>query len=158
MLGFVTGLIMGDSRESAVGSVVPAVLTLFGALAAYIMGSKGVRERIGVSTIILCFAFSLLVGTIFGSQVRSQFEFLREHPDYLKSRDIALEQNKLAVEVQRLEDYIEFLRLKSQYSEEKKLDLSRFDSTFEKHDMETKSTNVVKTEQTEAPPSTAQKK
>jgi hypothetical protein len=158
MLGFVTGLIMGDSRESAVGSVVPAVLTLFGALAAYIVGSKGIRERIGVSTIVLCFAFSLLVGTIFGNQVRSQYEVLHEHPDYLRSRDIALEQNKLAVEVQRLEDYIEFLRLKNQYSEEKKLDLSRFDSTFEKHETEAKGANAVKSEPPVAQSSTAQKK
>jgi hypothetical protein len=158
MLGFVTGFIMTDSREAAIGTVVPSVLTLFGALAAYMVGSKGIREQINISTIVLCFAFSLLAGAVFGIQVRTESQLYFEIPDYLRTREIALEQNKLAVEVQRLEDYIEFLKLKKQYSEENKLDLSRFDSTFEKHDAEAKSANVVKSEPPVTQSSAAEKK
>lgn len=144
MLGFVTGLIMGDSRESAVTSVVPAVL-IWGTsgVRCWVQRNWGADRSFGDS-----FAFSLLVGVIFGSRVRSQFEIRRGHPDYLRARDIVLEQNKPAAEVQRLEGYIE----------EKKLDLSRFESAFEKHDTDTKDANAVKSEPTKTQSFALQKK
>jgi len=149
---------MGDSRESAVGAVVPAILTLFGALGAYIVGSKGIRERTLVSVVMICFAFSLLIGTIFGIEVRIEVEHNIADPDYLRQRELVLEQNKLAVESRRLQDYIEFLRLKNEFAEKNNLDLSKFDSAFEKHDTETKAGTAVKSEATGSQSSTAQKK
>jgi hypothetical protein len=54
-----------------------------------------------------------------------------EAPTRVRDRELALEQVRLAVEVQRLENYIEFLKLKAQFADKEKLDLSRFESGFE---------------------------
>ena len=131
MLGFVTGEVMGVSRESAVGTVVPAVLTLLGGVAVYLVGSKGAEAQANVSAMVLCFAVALLIGSLFGARVRVEYDYAATDPERLRIRDLALEQNKFAVEVQRLEHYIEILKLKRDFAAEEKLDLSRFDSTFE---------------------------
>src|SRR5262245_33963646 len=131
MLGFVTGEVMGISREAAVGSVVPAVLTLLGGVAVYLVGSKGVEAQANVSAMVLCFAVALLVGSSFGAEERGQYDYAENDPDRLRINALALEHNKLAVEIQRLENYMEFLKLKRDFAEEEKLDLSRFESTFE---------------------------
>jgi hypothetical protein len=44
-LGFVTGDIMGNSRDSAVGDVLPAVLTLVAGVSIYVIGTKGVASQ-----------------------------------------------------------------------------------------------------------------
>jgi hypothetical protein len=131
LLGFVTGETMADSRQSAVGTVIPAALTLLGGIAAFVVGSKGARAQVTVSMMVLCFAFALLVGSIFGTRLRIEFDSSADDPMRLRLRDLALEQNALAVEVQRLEDYIEVLKLRRDFSEQEKLDLSRFESTYE---------------------------
>ena len=43
LLGFVTGQIMGQSREPAVMAVLPAVLTLLGGIDVYLVGAKGIQ-------------------------------------------------------------------------------------------------------------------
>jgi hypothetical protein len=114
-----------------VGSVVPAVLTLVGAVAVYIVGSKGLEAQVSVSAMVLCFAVSLLIGTLFGGQLRVEYEYAVTDPVRVQQHEFALQQIRFKVEVQRLEDYIEFLKLKRDYANEEKLDLSHFDSTFE---------------------------
>jgi hypothetical protein len=130
-LGFVTGHVMGISREPAVGTVVPAVLTLLGGVAVYLVGLKGAEAQANVSAMVLCFAVALLVGSLFGSRMRIEYDYEAANPDRLRTRDLALEENKFALEVQRLEHYIEILKLKRDFAAEEKLDLSRFDSAFE---------------------------
>jgi ABC-type multidrug transport system fused ATPase/permease subunit len=131
MLGFVTGQVMGQSRESAVGTVVPAVLTLLGGVAVYVVGSKGVEVQANVSAMVLCFAVTLLIGTLFGSKMRFDYDYAVADPVRLRNRELALQQNRSALEIQRLEDYIELLKLKRDFTEQEKLDLSRFESSFE---------------------------
>ena len=45
LLGFVTGQIMGQSREPAVMAVLPAVLTLLGGIVIYLVGAKGIQTQ-----------------------------------------------------------------------------------------------------------------
>jgi hypothetical protein len=131
-LGFVTGSLIGDSQTSVVGSVLPAVLTLLGGVAVYVIGSKGVEPQAVVSGLVLCFAFTLFAGSLFGLQLREDYNAEIIEPMRLRQRDIATEQNKLVVELQRLTDYQTFLKFKGDLSEQEKVDLSKFKSSFEK--------------------------
>jgi hypothetical protein len=49
------------------------------------------------------------------------------------SRDIELEKNRHAVDVQRLADYVELLKLKRDFETQEKVDLSRFESSLERN-------------------------
>lgn len=131
LLGFVTGELMGDSREGVVGSVIPAVLTLLGGVAAYIVTSRGVREQAATSGILICFTFCLLVGSAFGIRLRVEYETELNAPALLGQRDVALEKNRLAVDLQRLEDFITFMQLEDQFAKSDKIDLSKFKSALE---------------------------
>jgi hypothetical protein len=132
MLGFVTGYTMALSREPAVGTVIPAVLALLGGVAVYIVGSKGAEAQANVSSMALCFTSALLLGALFGTQLRTEVDIASGDPSRVRERELALEQVRLAVEVQRLENYIEFLKMKAQFADKEKLDLSRFESGFER--------------------------
>ena len=132
LLGFVTGEIMGQSRESAVGAVLPAVLTLLGGVAIYLIGSKGVQTQAMVASMVFCFAIALLMGTVYGARLRVEFEAGNSDPGYLWARSLALEQNRRLLEAVRLRDYVELLKLKRDFADKEKLDLSRFDSVLER--------------------------
>jgi hypothetical protein len=125
MLGFVTGDIMGQSRDAAVGAVLPAVLTLLGGVTIYIMGSKGVETQARVSAMVLCFSIALLAGSLYGATLRVAF-------DGDRSRMLQFEDNRNAVEVQQLLNYIEVLKLERELGNNEKLDLSHFKSALER--------------------------
>jgi hypothetical protein len=131
LLGFVTGQIMGDSRQSVVGTVIPATLTLLGGVAAFIVGSKGLRTQLLISGMMSCFTFSLLVGAIFGTRLRIEFEAELEHPTRLRAQALSAEQNRFVIDIQRLENYVELLKLRRDFAEQEKLDLNRFESGYE---------------------------
>ena len=131
LLGFVTGQIMGQSRESAVGAVLPAVLTLLGGIVIYLIGSKGIQTQAIVSSMAFCFAMALLVGSLYGARLRIEFDARNVDPPFLRARELALEQNQYVLEVARLRDYVKLLKLKRDFADKEKLDLSRFESMFE---------------------------
>ena len=81
---------------------------------------------------VFCFVIALLGGTLYGARLRVEFNAQYVNPPYLKARDLALEQNRRALEAARLLDYVEFLKLKRDFADKEKLDLSRFDSAFER--------------------------
>jgi len=137
MLGFVSGTIMANSREPTVAAVLPAVLTLMGGVAAFHIGSKGVESQVAVCALIFVFSLALYVGSFYGSEVRVQNETSVSH-------DIELEKNRHAVDVQRLVDYIELLKLKRRFESEEKVDLSRFESSVERKNDNKKSEQVEK--------------
>ena len=132
ILGFVTGELMTDSREAAVGAVVPACLTLIGVVAGYVVSTKGVESQPPIFAMLICFPFALFVGSLFGIGLRSESESQASDPRALLQHDLLLENNKLAVELQRLENYVVFLQQRNGFSTERKLDLSRFESSYEK--------------------------
>jgi predicted enzyme related to lactoylglutathione lyase len=73
MLGIVTGMVAGNSREPAVGATLPAVLSLIGGLAIYLV-DKGIAERILVSLSIIVLSMNLIVGFFWGAVVRINAE------------------------------------------------------------------------------------
>jgi hypothetical protein len=131
LLGFVTGLIMGESREPAVRAVLPGVLTFLGGVFIYLIGAKGIQTQAVVSCAVFCFVVTLLIGTQYGALLRTTFDSANSDPTYLRARDLALEQYRFSLEAARLRNYVELLKLKNAYAEKEKLDLSRFESTFE---------------------------
>ena len=132
VLGFVTGKILGNSREAAVGTVIPAILTLLGGITVYVIGVKGPRVQGPVSAMVLCFALSLFFGSHFGAQLRYSYETFINNPALIGHYALVAEQHRQAVELQRLGNYVEFLTFKQAFETERKLDLSGFQSSLEK--------------------------
>lgn len=85
MLGLVAGYLTGFSRESAVGAVLPAVLSFIGGLAVFLIG-KDKAHRTTVSLSVLTFSLSLLLGTSWGSIMRDTAEEYKKSEIYLKQR------------------------------------------------------------------------
>jgi hypothetical protein len=85
MLGIATGYVTGLSREPAVNAVLPAVLSLFGALGVFMIGKdKGSRTIVGFCT--FAFAVTLMLGILWGARMRwdiEQFLLSEEYLTYL---------------------------------------------------------------------------
>jgi hypothetical protein len=88
MLGLVTGIITGNSRDSAVGAVLPAVLTIVGAIAIYIFTSKQGAVHVLASLIVLALSTNLLMGAFWGSRLRQDYEAYRESGAYRWQREL----------------------------------------------------------------------
>lgn len=73
MLGLVAGYLTGFSRSPAVGAVVPAVLSLIGVLAAFLM-HRDRSSRVLVASLVLVFATMLALGTSWGAVMRQVWE------------------------------------------------------------------------------------
>jgi hypothetical protein len=125
MLGFVTGSNMSDSREPAVAAVMPAALTLMGGIGAFLIGSKGVKNQVVVAALIFNFSLALFIGGYSGAELRSQ-------NDLSLQPDIVLENNRHALDLKRLLNYVELLKTKHDFEAQEKVDLSRFESTLER--------------------------
>lgn len=125
--GFVTGFLMGSN----VSTVLPAVLTLLGGVAVYVVGSKGTEAQATVSGLVMCFAVTLFAGSLFGLQLQVEYNSQLNDPARLRQQALALEANREALEVQRLLDYIQVLKLKQGLADQNKLDLSKFSITYE---------------------------
>ena len=85
MLGLVAGYLTGFSREPAVGAVLPAVLSLMGAVAVFLVG-KNVASRMVVSLSVLIFSISLVFGTSWGAVMRQTAEDFRTSEAFLKQQ------------------------------------------------------------------------
>jgi hypothetical protein len=73
LLGITAGVLTGLSRDSAIGAVMPAVLSLVGGLALYILGLKHGDAKL-VGSCVLSLSLALLAGTFWGSLLRSEAE------------------------------------------------------------------------------------
>ncbi|MBZ9746790.1 hypothetical protein LB516_16190 [Mesorhizobium sp. CO1-1-7] len=73
VLGVTVGFVTSLSRESAVGAVLPAILSLVGGVGVYLV-SRGGRSAItsAVSVVMLCVSFSAGIG--YGSRARVENE------------------------------------------------------------------------------------
>lgn len=83
MLGLAAGYLTGFSREPAVGAVLPAVLSLMGGVAVFLVG-KNVTTRMIVGLSILIFSISLVLGTSWGAVMRQTAEDFRTSEIFLK--------------------------------------------------------------------------
>ena len=84
LLGIVTGKIMGQSREAAVGTVMPAILTFLGGALIYILNTRGVRQQIMGSAAVIGFTLCLALGIHWGATARVNAEL-----NALKLKEIA---------------------------------------------------------------------
>jgi hypothetical protein len=73
----------------------------------------------------LNFGIALFVGSSYGSAIRDEVSF---H----SVADVSLEEARARIEVERLIKYVELLKLKHDYEEKYKLDLSKFSSAYER--------------------------
>lgn len=70
-LGWVMGLVMAASREAAVGTVIPAALTLIGGVALFLFTEPRYKKEI-VFAAVFGFSAMLLFGTVLGSYERAR--------------------------------------------------------------------------------------
>ena len=87
MLGLVAGYLTGFSRSPAVGAVLPAVLSLVGGLAVFLIG-KDPSVRVAVSLSVLIFATGLLLGATWGAVMRQAAEDYYLSVPVLKGRAV----------------------------------------------------------------------
>jgi len=76
-IGAVTGLFMGGSRDSVVGTVVPAFLTVVSGLATYQFAARGRTYeswRTILPVAIACMFLAAVAGATFGASMRKQQE------------------------------------------------------------------------------------
>ncbi len=83
IVGIGVGYMTGLSRESAVGALIPAALTIIGGLGIYLYG-KSKRAAVLATFTILNFTILLLIGVLFGAGQRSESERMLESIDYQK--------------------------------------------------------------------------
>jgi len=69
LLGVVVGYATGLSRSSAVGDVLPAVLTFLGALSVYLMAQEK-KSALIAAVCVLVISVSLIAGMGYGSRLR----------------------------------------------------------------------------------------
>lgn len=91
-LGLVSGYLTSLSRQPAIGDLMPAALSLIGALSIYMIGNKQ-ESRVAVSVGVVVFSCCLLVGANWGAVTRAESEH------YLKSKDYRMQQILLEKEI-----------------------------------------------------------
>lgn len=126
VLGFVTGKVMSNSRNSAVGAVLPAVLTLLGGVSAYVIGIKEARMQGQVSAMLLCFALSLFIGSHFGAQLRYDYEVFLNDPRLSARHDDMAEELRLQLDLKRLANYVTVEHLKKDFETKYGIQLAGF--------------------------------
>ena len=73
VLGTTTGFLTGMSRSPAVGTVLPAVLSLVGGIAVFMLGKDGlVRDLVSRSVVAL--SVCIIVSALWGALERSAWE------------------------------------------------------------------------------------
>ena len=77
LIGLVSGYSVGVSRDSAVGAVIPAILTLVGALITFTFTRNSYNAD--VSTRIICSAIMLNIAVFFGLNVGAEARYTYEN-------------------------------------------------------------------------------
>lgn len=72
-LGTASGLLIGLSRNPAVGAVMPAVLSILSGFVAYMFGKDSV-DRALIALSVGCLTMSLMFGGIFGAVSREAYQ------------------------------------------------------------------------------------
>lgn len=112
LLGITTGQLTGQSREPAVGAVLPAVLGLIGGISVYLVGSKDKQHQFAVSLAVIAFTVNLLVGVFWGAHLRAQYENVLLSEDYLMDRaraehNVALKKLQYEKQIQEVRKILE---------------------------------------------------
>ncbi len=113
MLGIVCGQVSGQSREPAVQTVIPAVLTLIGSVLVYLVGVHGIATQRSVSGLILGFTFCFFVGIHLGAENRAIYDSEVQDKNYLAAQAVAAQHARHMAELQRLSDNVELFEFAS---------------------------------------------
>jgi|SoiMethySBSTD1v2_1073268.scaffolds.fasta_scaffold247905_3 hypothetical protein len=106
VLGITAGWLTGDSREAAVGDVVPAVLTFIGGLSTYLAvrnADDASASPVALSRLASCtlgLALSFFLGALLGSYNRS----LSDSPTATFERLKAEEHNRFLLELLKMDN------------------------------------------------------
>jgi hypothetical protein len=113
LLGTVTGVVAGNSREPAISAVLPAMLALVTALCGYAFTVEGLKHlQPAIPYCILALMFSSVYGLAFGSNLRGKDEeFKRQYDKYL------LHYQNVELEVEKAQKLKE-LRLQADHQKE----------------------------------------
>lgn len=76
IVGIVSGFLTGASRSAAVSATVPAVLTLFGGMVAYLL-TQGMKIAMLAGLAVSAFSCALLLGAIVGSLERQAVDAIQ---------------------------------------------------------------------------------
>lgn len=105
LLGFTSGQMMGQSRDPAIGDVLPAVLALISGLFIYLISKENNDLQLITATSIISLVLCLMLGTQWGAQLRYEFETNQKvMAQYNKTVDTALREAEIqhAVNLQKL--------------------------------------------------------
>lgn len=105
LLGITAGWLTGNSRDPAVGAVVPAMLTFVGGLSTYIAIQKSERQKSTymptvVASCTLALAGMFFLGTLWGATNRSVFD----DPEVKFQQMLDEEQNRFRLELHKQEN------------------------------------------------------
>ena len=87
LLGSVTGVLAGFSRQPVIGAVLPAVLSLVGALALYLVGQDS-GNRALVSCAVIALSITLWIGANWGARMRDDSEQFKASAAFLKRQAV----------------------------------------------------------------------
>ncbi|MGV6848318.1 MAG: hypothetical protein ACWA5A_08065 [Marinibacterium sp.] len=95
LLATCVGVLMALSREPAVGTVLPAALSLIGGVALYLVNGEGKRSAVTI-TGVLSFSVMLLYGGMVGGDIRESGEAEAKYLELQEKYDV--EQHKALAE------------------------------------------------------------
>ncbi len=127
LTGFITGMLTGLSRESSVGDIVPAILTLLTAMVGYLYTKEGNKDKdifeVGSKHSVPVFVFAVgaaclaaffLWGSLYGAYFRALNEEAEEN--YKAEKEARIAEYKHAAEIAVIEEShkreLERIRLK----------------------------------------------
>jgi hypothetical protein len=119
LLGITAGQLTGLSRDSAVGTVLPAVLTLVGGVVVYLVGVKRVQSQRLICLAVIGLTLNLLVGGYWGSSSRIAYEEYVQSSEVLAARAVAEEKARHLQAIQKLLDQQEYDSVKAEMEREK---------------------------------------
>ena len=119
LLGITIGQLTALSRVAAMGTVLPAILTLVGGMVAYLVGVKRIRGQRLVCLAVIGLTLNLLVGGYWGSSSRIAFDEYNNSPEALAARAVAEEKARHYQAIQKLVDQQEYESLKAEIEREK---------------------------------------
>lgn len=102
IVGGAVGIAVGASRDSVVGGVFPAILTVFTVLLGYMFTNESIKEyRVMIPYCLIALMITSLFGMFSGSSIRGKHEkFQREY----EKRILYYKEVELPLEKQRLEN------------------------------------------------------
>jgi hypothetical protein len=105
IVGIVSGYMTGSARVSAISNLVPAAITLIGAVVAYLF-TKGGKSAVMSAFAVINFSILILVGVLIGGYERQQSEQIENSLEYKENellKEFTLERQRRALQMEILQ-------------------------------------------------------